>query len=322
MDPRLEEFVSRTRAERTAPLRTVDDLRQWRPAPKDWLDAAVLGGTRVAEILLGRVTDADLEPQVVEAFHTEYPHLGSLTERLQSLSGDDDALRGLVSGVKGKLFELRYVEQLNAGGLPEGFHAELAESPTQPGWDVAIRGPDGEITELLQLKATADLDYVRGALERHPEIDVVAPHELVEGADVSHDVADHLIDSKIALADLHDTVGDAVDAAGAAAGLDVVPELALAFIAGQAVFELARRSRPAEAVLQDAASRGGKAMIAAGVGGVLTWLAGPWVGVPATVGTRLLLRRRDVMASYGKAAEVRLERIRALALRMEQAGAR
>ena len=53
-------------------------------------------------------------------------------------------LVGFVSGVKGKLFELQYVDYLNDGHLPDGFRAELAGNPTNPGWDIAIIGQDEE----------------------------------------------------------------------------------------------------------------------------------------------------------------------------------
>ena len=48
-----------------------------------------------------------------------------------------------------------------------------AESATQPGWDIAIKGSNGKIASVLQAKATESVSYVQDALEKYPSIDVV-----------------------------------------------------------------------------------------------------------------------------------------------------
>lgn len=67
---------------------------------------------------------------------------------------DDAELTGIVNGIKGKLFELRYVDYLNDGHIPDGYQAILAESATNPGWDIAVLGADDSVAEEIQLKAT------------------------------------------------------------------------------------------------------------------------------------------------------------------------
>ncbi len=46
------------------------------------------------------------------------------------------------------------MEHLNSGDLPYGFNAELAISATQPGWDIRVLDENGQVSELLQAKAT------------------------------------------------------------------------------------------------------------------------------------------------------------------------
>ena len=63
-----------------------------------------------------------------------------------------DELVGLVSGVKGKLFEIELVDHLNHGHLPDGLHAELATlRPSQLGTSrSSISG--NRVVDVLQAK--------------------------------------------------------------------------------------------------------------------------------------------------------------------------
>ena len=82
--------------------------------------------------------------------------------------------------MKGKLFEINYVDYLNHGHLPDGLTAELAHNATNPAWDIVIHDQHGHVAELVQLKATASLSYVHEAIAAHPNIDVVVPHDMYE----------------------------------------------------------------------------------------------------------------------------------------------
>lgn len=126
MNKELQRFVERTEREHKGRLRSVKNLLAWKPSDQDWIDTCILGGESLVDVLTGHVTDADLDPQVLEAFHAQYPHLGSLVAKINELRGDPDALRGLLSGIKGKLFEEDYVDFLNHSHLPPGYEAVLA----------------------------------------------------------------------------------------------------------------------------------------------------------------------------------------------------
>ena len=64
-----------------------------------------------------------------------------------------------VPSVKGKLFEIEMVDHLNRGGLPDGLHVVIAESATKPGWDIQITDANGQVSELLQAKATESVSF-------------------------------------------------------------------------------------------------------------------------------------------------------------------
>ena len=109
-----------------------------------YLDTLVVGGNTLASYMKGPVP-----PDIDQAFQFQYPDLaatqsfGQVVQRLEA-----DELPGFVSGVKGKLFEMRYADNLNDGHLPDGYQASLAPSATQKGWDLSVSGPDGNLLKV------------------------------------------------------------------------------------------------------------------------------------------------------------------------------
>ena len=249
------------------------------------LDATVIGGTTLAELLRGKVDPASLPPDVREAFALQYPRQ-DIAALLRGHAGNPDELAGIVNGVKGKLFELQYLDHLNHGGLPEGCTAELAHGATQPGWDIVVHDAHGHVVELLQLKATESAAYVAHALERYPEIDVVATHEAFAAV---HDpeVAAHVVRSSISDAALTEHVHDSLQPE-----FDQGfhwPFFAFAVIAAQSL-ERAWKGADFGLVAQEAARRGIFSTIASAVGHatVVATHVAP-LAFPASVGTRLAL---------------------------------
>lgn len=170
------------------------------------LDSLGLGSRGVIGHLIGWQIPEELQ----RAYSLACPDLAtekSLQQMVQSM--DDTQLSGFVNLLKGKLFELRYVEYLNDGHLPTGFHAELASSANQAGWDVAILDDQGQVSEALQLKATESASYISHALERYPYINVVTTEEVYSHATMG-DMADHLINSGISNDDLNDFVQEQI----------------------------------------------------------------------------------------------------------------
>jgi len=148
----------------------------------------------------------DFDPLLLKAIHDTNP---SLTEAgLLSLGGE--SLQGAVNTAKGKYFEYLVAERLNQGGqvgplvLQDGQKAVLAESMTQPGWDLQIVDSHGLVVEYLQLKATDSVGYIRSALERYPDIEILATTDVSDsGLVLDSGISDHLLREK---------VGEAIDA--------------------------------------------------------------------------------------------------------------
>jgi len=139
-----------------------------------FVDACVLSGLTASEMMMRGVPS-----DVQEAFEKAYPQLSAETSFLESWEGmsDYEARLGFVSGIKGKLFEVKYVDHLNET-LEPGYLASMALDPTQKGWDIKIEGPNQEVQELLQLKATTSTSYIKDAIEQYPEIDVITLSDL------------------------------------------------------------------------------------------------------------------------------------------------
>lgn len=262
-------------------------------------DTLMLGGESLAALLV-----ATHIPKVIEqAYEAAYPNLAasvSLRDRLTELEGD--RLLGLLSGIKGKLFEMQYVDYLNDGNLPGGYQAILAGLPNQPGWDLRIDGPNGELVDVLQAKATDSLGYVRSALERNPHIDVVTTGEVYSHL-VMSGVSEGIVDGGISNASLDAAMDSAVGAAKIEMGF-APPWFTLALIAftsykdvSLTLFQKARA----------AGGRTGKTYLAYLVGGAVgaitnTW----WLGVVGTVASRYLSdegqRRRAIFEKLKEVA--------------------
>ena len=162
---------------------------------RDLLDLLVIGGVTLSDIVADPAsTPADVE----RAFELAYPGLAGAGEHFSDVVDrvPADDLLGLVSGVKGKLFELQLVDHLNADILTDGQHAVLATSATQPGWDIQILDGHGHLIDVLQAKATESVGYVREALERYPDIDVSTTSEVYSQL-MAHGIAGHISDSGI-----------------------------------------------------------------------------------------------------------------------------
>lgn len=169
-------------------------------------DAFFLAG----DFFLASNMPQEFPKEIEEAYQNAYPHLAqenSLADEINQLHGD--GLQGFISGIKGKLFEQKYVEYLNDGKLPDGYVAHLAESVTQPGWDISVAGPDGHISDLIQAKATASVDYIADALARYPDIDVVTTDEVYSQLAL-HGITQGVVDSGISNDDLYNMVTDSI----------------------------------------------------------------------------------------------------------------
>lgn len=174
----------------------------------NFLDAALVGGDVFQDALTHQIP-ADVLQAFALAYNRKAEH-ESLREYF--LKFHDDERKAAVVAIKGKLFEIQYVNYLNDGNLPEGYVAVLSASANQPGYDIEINGPDGHISEVVQAKATDSISYVKHALDRYPDIRVVSTSE-VHSEIVLRGWGENVSDSGITNSSLNSDMLDAGDAA-------------------------------------------------------------------------------------------------------------
>jgi hypothetical protein len=250
------------------------------------VESLAVGGSLLIDIVGTGHTPEDVQ----RAYELAYPHAAesmSFAEEAARLHGQE--LIGLVNGVKGKLFELKYLDYLNSGELPDGYTAHLASSSVQPGWDIAISGSDGHSAEFLQLKAADSVSYVKSALEQHPDIHVITTDEVYDKL-VLHGVARGVSDSGISNAGLRDHVVNAASD-GALQMHWAPPIIALALHA----FSAYRLDSDMDDKVRHFGERSGKSWLCYLLGGAVaaTTQVG-WLALVTGVGTRYLAAKGKV----------------------------
>ena len=244
------------------------------------MDTLVVGGESLTRMLeVGEVPE-----EIEAAFAAAYPGLAEDTTFFDHAAGlDESQLLGFLAGVKGKLFELKYVDMLNDGMLPDGYTAELAGNANQAGWDISVVGPDENVVEVLQAKATDSVSYIRDAIEQYPTIDVVTTEEVYSHL-VMSGVGLEVTNSGISNAVLEDAVSDAALAGDVAADF-APPIISLAFIAftsyrddNLTLYQKARK----------AGERSGAVYLATLIGGLIAEGTDSfWLGVAGTFASKL-----------------------------------
>lgn len=297
------------------------DSAQKRRRKDELLDLLVVGGVTLSQVLR---EPASVPENVQQAFALAHPGLAqteTFSDAVARMSSD--GLVGLVSSVKGKLFELELVDHLNSGGLPDGYHAEIAGSATQPGWDIRVLDENGQVSELLQTKATESAQYVQEALKRYPDIDITTTTE-VHAQLVSLSLAENVHDSGISEAVLQakveaaaaqsDAVFDASDLVPSSIGLAVI-----------ALSVFMKKDASLREKGEQFGQRSAKAGVSAGVGNALmvasqTW----WIALIGGVATSWLagrgLGKREQYEALRTALEVMRDRQKSLPVPNYQIG--
>jgi len=150
-----------------------------------------------------------ITPQMREAFNLAYPNQSlSLLSQLPP-----SEITGYLNGWKGKYFEVLVRDELNRGHwvgdvhLASGQEAHLAALTNQPGWDLTITDTHGAVIQELQLKATNSLSYVKEALVRYPDIQVLTTDDIFDASGyVSTTFSESLLSSHISNEDLTDQI--------------------------------------------------------------------------------------------------------------------
>lgn len=239
-----------------------------------------------------------------QAIQLQFP--GLTIDQLASYSTEQMA--GIISGVKGKYFELEVVDALNSGDavgdiqLEPGQIAKLAESATQTGWDVQILNDSGLVDSAIQVKATDSLGYVREALADSPGIEFVTTSEISQalpGLVESGGLTNEDLTTDVTAALLGDA-GGALDA--------VFPALPFVVIGAHEGAKVLMGSDEAiEAVFARVGRRAGKSAAAMTAGGAVVFLDGGVLSIPVAFGVRSLL---DAKETWGYAEQTVVARYR------------
>lgn len=208
-----------------------------------------------------------------------------------------EILEGAVNAAKGKYFEYLVVDGLNHGErvgdvvLPDGFTAKVADSMTQPGWDIQILDHDSRVADYLQLKATDDAAYIKEALDRYPDITILTTDEAahvgtsgayVLDADISNDWLDHTVREAMRTTDV--PFGEAFLHA-------FHPLLSLAFIVGTEGYRVTFSNKDVERAVLDIAHRGTRSVTSQSIGALVYAAGGGWLTLPSAVLTGLVYER-------------------------------
>lgn len=291
-EQRLEKLKEQSEEYRTICFRLCDKL-----AKKDML----LDSLGISASVIHGYYHIDYIPEEVEeAYKAAYP-IKSQTDNLRDIieDADDTELAGLTSGIKGKLFEMRYVDFLNDGHLPDGYEASLAESATNPGWDIAILDNNGMVVNELQMKATDSVDYIKTALERYPDIDIVTTEEVYNSV-VMREFADQVINSGISNEELTSVVTETLesDSVDMDWGLPVIPMLLIGYSVykKESLSSFEKGTEFGDRYIQSYIS-----YIAGGAVAVITntW----WLGLIASMGTKVFCKYGRVKFNKAKSLD-------------------
>ncbi|WP_206832695.1 hypothetical protein [Alicyclobacillus fructus] len=277
---------------------------------------AVAVACSVAEGMHTGIDVSSMTPQMKEAFHLQYPHLTFAD--LEQMSPEE--LQGVVNGWSGKLFEVVVRDKLNSGEwvgdvhLRPGQHAVLADSPVQPGWDLRIVNADGSTDEVLQLKATSSLSYVKSAVEQHPDIHVIATSDLFDhGSQLSDGLLDHLTNSEISHAKLQEAIHHTVNHAGGSGHFlhAILPELPFALISVTEIIDVFRGRKRIREAFSEGFSRSIKSgVVMAVVRGLELAGASTGVTIPVSFFMRLSMIRTSIFNRLTVKLEGRIREIR------------
>ena len=287
---------------------------------KEVLEIAALAADIGLDDMVNLGLEPDANPQLVEALNT-YPPIK------EDLLATGELSQGQINNIKGKYFETLVRDRLNDGEalgelqLEPDQIARLATSASQKGWDLEIIDEDGEAVELLQLKATESMSYVKDALKNHPDYRIVVPSEMdstsheIIGTDVSHaDLIAEAAEDNVLQQFEEQTEGILQHVADVSTefALDVVPIGTLGILVTVGGY----RFLTGQATLREATSGAGKSLRRAAVwSSIGSGLAATGLGmgaVPVAAGLRVAVTRISAQAALGDGLARRVQELNGL----------
>ena len=257
------------------------------------------------QIDIDRVT-----PPMVEAFARAFPgqDLGQRLGELRDLEPGSPEVEGFLSNWKGVYHEVlirdRLIDGCQVGRvvLGEGQKAVLAEELNQPGMDLRILNADGTEDLLLQAKATSDVSLLNEALQKYPDIQILATDE------VAGQITDERVfSSGFSNEDLRERVEAPMEELWdgpveelVETALPGLPFVIMLTTEGTRVL-MGRQSY--QAAMRNTLERGVKTGTAMGVGMLMALAGAGMFSLPATLLTRLGLSRAQIYSRLASKIE-------------------
>lgn len=175
--------------------------------------------------------DAKVPDCLFDAYQSAYPRLdASLVEKYNELleEGGPAAVQGLVNGLKGKLAEIIACERLPKY-VPEwsNYEFSIAESATQPGWDLIGRVPDGpEVLVQVKLGAASYAADVINKIQDNPNLDFALSSELFDSIGKAHpELVERMVNLNLSAVQLGEDVQEHLATLSEHYGIDLPDEI-------------------------------------------------------------------------------------------------
>ena len=240
------------------------------------------------------IFDGEPDPLALDAIKMTNPNFDP--DMLDSYT--DDQLTGIINSAKGKYFELLVTEKLNDGErvgelvLPNGYHAEMAESLTQPGWDIAIKDASGNVADHLQLKATENLSYISEALHKYPDIKILATEEAANHLPDGYTmVSGSGIEDNHLTSTIESTIQNGNEGFFEKFGDSFHPLAPLSVILAIEGYKLFAKRQSVESAIKNGSERFGRSLFSTATGAFVYALGGGFLALPAALGAGLYYRR-------------------------------
>ena len=204
-------------------------------------------------------------------------------------------------------------EKLNAGesvgdiALAPGEIARVGEIANQPGWDIEIIDEAGELVEQVQLKASDSMSYINEALEKYPDIRIIAPQEMESRATDMEE----LLSTNITNASLEGEVGEQLSELSedaitdileqsAEAAFDAIPGISAALIGLTETGQVLMGRSTVEESLRRGGARLGRSSVYTVIGAGLTAVDAGIISIPTIMALRVAEGRVRHRAAMGE----------------------
>jgi hypothetical protein len=151
------------------------------PASRRHARGELLAVACMAYLLAGRYEglSGPMGDIFLQAIRDRYPMLAhlSIEEIAEQMRGyDAQQMQGVISLIKGRMFELYEIEVTNGRG--GSVHASSEPDMNHPGDDIILHDDTTGHDIFIQLKATDSASYVEEALHRYPDVPILTTDEV------------------------------------------------------------------------------------------------------------------------------------------------